>query len=574
MLRLEKTVFLSYRRADAGWALALYGGLRQRGFDVFFDYRGIGSGAFGKFIVESIHARAHFLVLLTPNALDRCTEPGDWMRREIEEALEGRRNIVPLIMPGFSFQSPNVRTALTGKLAALSSYNGLDLMPSFFEEGLERLERQYLSVPVEMVLHPISDPVAAAVRSDQAAADSAIPRAGLPPETTAAISLPPGPVSANGPLGPTDGSASATRVSVPLARRPLLWVLTGGALALPTYWIIKRIDNGTVIPTAGRPIHPVRIPSIKAPRFISLSTRQRRADQRISTVKVGARSSLVYSDRKKGRLQLKGKFREQLQVTLHFADRSGMVRLLSHPRSSGHFVPLAPTDALDWIIRTKSSRRPGKAGVATVPIRMLPLGTERSWVWECLALDHIESNRLDTACSILSTGIQHALLTAKHTPLNLRLFDLLAGLSVRLALEEKFLQPMLRLLDDRLQQMKLLPAYAAEFGAPAVSRSTTLSTKAPAQAVAIEPAKHEKFTTQKARNLNKRPLTQLISRIEQRLKKWRSPDSKWHQTWKNKLRPIWWHHPFETRNWSQKTPRITKRPVKTPERRQRPVRIS
>ena len=98
MGRIEKTVFISYRRADESWGLAIFQNLTQHGYDVFIDYDGIASGNFESAILENIKARAHFLVLLTPTALERCSDPEDWMRREIEAALDSQRNIVPLML--------------------------------------------------------------------------------------------------------------------------------------------------------------------------------------------------------------------------------------------------------------------------------------------------------------------------------------------------------------------------------------------------------------------------------------------------------------------------------------------
>ena len=86
MSRIEKTVFVSYRRTNLAWALAIFQDLTQHGYDVFFDFEGIASGKFERVILENIRARAHFLVLLTPSALDRCGDPEDWLRREIKES--------------------------------------------------------------------------------------------------------------------------------------------------------------------------------------------------------------------------------------------------------------------------------------------------------------------------------------------------------------------------------------------------------------------------------------------------------------------------------------------------------
>src|SRR5271169_6777834 len=90
MERIEKTVFLSYRRTNIPWALAIFHSLTHHGNDIFFDYNGVASGDFEKVILGNITSRAHFLVLLTPSALERCGDPGDWLRREIETALETR----------------------------------------------------------------------------------------------------------------------------------------------------------------------------------------------------------------------------------------------------------------------------------------------------------------------------------------------------------------------------------------------------------------------------------------------------------------------------------------------------
>jgi hypothetical protein len=101
--------------------LAVFQDLTNHGFDVFFDYDGLASGAFEQAILGNIRARAHFLVVLTPSALDRCDEPADWLRLEIETALDARRNIVPLLIDGFDFNTPAIASRFTGKLAALQA---------------------------------------------------------------------------------------------------------------------------------------------------------------------------------------------------------------------------------------------------------------------------------------------------------------------------------------------------------------------------------------------------------------------------------------------------------------------
>ena len=173
MRQIEKTVFISYRRANFPWALAIYQDLTSHGYDVFFDYLSIGSGDFEQVILGNIKARAHFIVVLTPSALERTVETGDWLRREIETALDTQRNIVPLMVEGFSFSSPSIKKYLRGKLGLLENYNALPIPAAFFQEAMERLRGRFLNVALEAVLHPLSDSVRQVTLEQQAEASKA-----------------------------------------------------------------------------------------------------------------------------------------------------------------------------------------------------------------------------------------------------------------------------------------------------------------------------------------------------------------------------------------------------------------
>ena len=169
---IEKTVFLSYRRTNVAWALAIYKDLSSKGYDVFLDYTGVASGAFESVILGNIRARAHFVVLLTPSALDRCHEPGDWVRREIEAALDTKRNIVPVMLEGFDFSAPGIANQLIGRLSVLKSYNALRVPADFFDEAMDRLRNKFLNVPLIAVLHPPSELARQASGTQKAAANA------------------------------------------------------------------------------------------------------------------------------------------------------------------------------------------------------------------------------------------------------------------------------------------------------------------------------------------------------------------------------------------------------------------
>ena len=147
-----KSVFISYRR-QIRWQAArlVYRALKERGYDVFMDVESLDSGEFGTIIMRQIAARGHFVVILVPGSLDRCDEPNDWLRREIEQAIDLGRNIVPVLFDGFDFT--DAAPHLTGKLAKLSGYNAVNVHLDYFEAAMERLHHFLLRAP-EGVIRP------------------------------------------------------------------------------------------------------------------------------------------------------------------------------------------------------------------------------------------------------------------------------------------------------------------------------------------------------------------------------------------------------------------------------------
>jgi tetratricopeptide (TPR) repeat protein len=152
----QKSVFISYRHIDEGWATAIYKHLDSYGYDVFMDYHSINSGDFEQIILGNLKARAHFVLILTPSALERCHEPNDWLRREIETAIEYKRNVVPITVEGFSFSNPTSQEYLTGRLDNLKKYNALNIPTGYFDEAMKRLTDRYLNIDLSAVLHTIS----------------------------------------------------------------------------------------------------------------------------------------------------------------------------------------------------------------------------------------------------------------------------------------------------------------------------------------------------------------------------------------------------------------------------------
>ncbi len=154
MARIPKTVFISYRRTNQAHAIKIYQLLREAGYDPFLDIKDLGAGAWRVIIQREIQKRAHFVLLLTPSAVERFAEPNDVMRFEIETALDNKRNLVPLMFDGFSYSDPRIRNYLTGKLAILSEYNAFPINWRRLKKDIQELIDRFMSIHPDDVVHP------------------------------------------------------------------------------------------------------------------------------------------------------------------------------------------------------------------------------------------------------------------------------------------------------------------------------------------------------------------------------------------------------------------------------------
>lgn len=167
----QRSIFISYRRnASAYVAQAIFQHLRNHGYDVFMDVASINNGTFDTIILNQIAARAHFLIICTPGTFERCVTPGDWLRREIEMAMEQKRNIVPILANGFKFEDS--LAFLTGRLVDLPRLHGLPLYHEYFDEGMARLRDRYLKQRVtgELAPTPAAEQAVVEEKIEQAAA--------------------------------------------------------------------------------------------------------------------------------------------------------------------------------------------------------------------------------------------------------------------------------------------------------------------------------------------------------------------------------------------------------------------
>lgn len=128
-------IFISYRR-DLGEMMAhvLYERLKDSHYTVFQDLESLRSGNFNTALYDVIEDCQDFILILSPGALDRCVNPGDWVKNEIVHALKHGKNIIPIMMRGFEWPE-----TLPPELEDLRYKNGLTASTEYFDKFLEKL---------------------------------------------------------------------------------------------------------------------------------------------------------------------------------------------------------------------------------------------------------------------------------------------------------------------------------------------------------------------------------------------------------------------------------------------------
>lgn len=140
---MSKTVFISYRKdSGSSFARSLEQALTSRGYDVFLDVDTIDAGRWADQIRDEVRSRAHFLLLLTQNALERCASPDDWVRREYELARTTNRNIVPVHDERFDFQA--TRDVCPADMEDLFDFQMAEIRNRSFADDVERLVQRYI----------------------------------------------------------------------------------------------------------------------------------------------------------------------------------------------------------------------------------------------------------------------------------------------------------------------------------------------------------------------------------------------------------------------------------------------
>ncbi|XP_050097994.1 NAD(+) hydrolase sarm1 isoform X3 [Anopheles aquasalis] len=134
-------VFVSYRRSNGSQLASLLKvHLELRGFSVFIDVERLEAGKFDNNLLQSIRHAKHFLLVLTPEALDRCLDDSDgkdWVHREIVAALNSDCNIIPII-DNFEWPAPE---RLPEDMRGVCHFNGVRWIHDYQDACVDKLER-------------------------------------------------------------------------------------------------------------------------------------------------------------------------------------------------------------------------------------------------------------------------------------------------------------------------------------------------------------------------------------------------------------------------------------------------
>ena len=149
---VEKSVFICHRRKNRVLAQAVDQILRADGYDVFYD-----SGLTITPDTEQVHlnqitARAHFILILTPNVINANTNRDDWFRRQIEFALDFRRNIIILCF--FGAELDDMKPHLYGKLSLLLRSKTYAMVEGEYTKTLAYIQQDILEQPTAVILYP------------------------------------------------------------------------------------------------------------------------------------------------------------------------------------------------------------------------------------------------------------------------------------------------------------------------------------------------------------------------------------------------------------------------------------
>ena len=133
-------VFISYRRSTGSQLASLLKvHLQLRGLSVFLDVIELGSGEFDNNILLNIADSSNFVLILTPNSLDRCAGDilvQDWVHKELRCAFQSGVPVVPVTS---NFEWPTKKDLFPDDIQRLMKINAVNWVHEYQDASLAKL---------------------------------------------------------------------------------------------------------------------------------------------------------------------------------------------------------------------------------------------------------------------------------------------------------------------------------------------------------------------------------------------------------------------------------------------------
>lgn len=151
-------IFISYRR-NGGYETAkhLFDLLSRDGYNVSFDIDTLRNGDFDVELLKRIEECTDFILILNKGAFDRTIDPDfdpqkDWLRQELAHALKLGKNIIPIMLNGFTEFPDN----LPADVARVQKKNGPKYDQYYFDGFYNKLVDVFLETakPVKPTAQP------------------------------------------------------------------------------------------------------------------------------------------------------------------------------------------------------------------------------------------------------------------------------------------------------------------------------------------------------------------------------------------------------------------------------------
>lgn len=137
-------IFISYRRSSFESAQMIATSLKAKGYKVFIDVESLRGGKFNEQLFSVIGECKDFLVVLPEGALDRCSDPQDWVRLEVCHAMACGKNIIPVMLSGFEWPDP-----MPFGMEDLKLYQSITAgSKEYYDLTIEKLCKYLKSVPI------------------------------------------------------------------------------------------------------------------------------------------------------------------------------------------------------------------------------------------------------------------------------------------------------------------------------------------------------------------------------------------------------------------------------------------